>query len=180
MTNYTELRCEWATKSNLDQRRGRAGRVSDGKCYRLITKDFTLNEYPAPAIERQPLDKLILNIKRLNPHESPNVTFSMALTKPKLDKIERTMLILKEVGAISLYKDGELSAIDGDLTYAGSIMADLPVDIRLAKLILFGHVFGKLREAIIIAASLSVKDLYTKHYRSNLEAYRYFSYVFLI
>jgi hypothetical protein len=33
-----------------------------------------------------------------------------------------------------LYKDGKLSALDGDLTYAGSIMADLPIDVRLAKL----------------------------------------------
>jgi len=75
--------------------------------------------------------------------------------------------------AISLYKDGELSSKDGDLTYAGQIMANIPVDLKLAKLILFGHIFGKLREAIIIAASLSVRDLYLKNYRSNFEFYKY-------
>jgi HrpA-like RNA helicase len=48
----------------------------------------------------------------------------------------------------------------------------LPVDTRLAKLILFGHVFGKLREAIIIAASLSVKDLFARYSGSNFEAYK--------
>lgn len=45
------------------------------------------------------------------------------------------------IGAISLYKDGQLSALDGDLTYAGSIMADLPIDVRLAKLSITCSVF---------------------------------------
>jgi len=136
-TNYTSLRLEWTTKSSMDQRRGRAGRVSNGKCYRLITKRFmksSIQSYPSPAILRQPLDKIILNIKKLKPNEEPKRILAMALTSPKLDNIEKTMILLKEAGAISLYKNGALSAEDGDLTYAGSIMADLPIDVRLAKL----------------------------------------------
>ena len=58
---------------------------------------------------------------------------------------------------------------DGDLTYAGEIMSSLPVDTKLAKLILFGHAFGKLREAIILAAALSVKSIIPLFHKSFLE-----------
>ena len=46
-TNYTHLKLEWASKSSANQRRGRAGRVSDGVCYRLVSKAFynDLDEY---------------------------------------------------------------------------------------------------------------------------------------
>lgn len=39
-TNYTHLRLEWASKSSMNQRRGRAGRCGDGICYRLISRQF--------------------------------------------------------------------------------------------------------------------------------------------
>ena len=62
------LTLEWAAKSNLDQRRGRASRVSDGKCYRIITRSFLsqhIQATPEPTIKREPLYKIILNLKTL-------------------------------------------------------------------------------------------------------------------
>ena len=54
-------------------------------------------------------------------------------------------------------------------------MSELPVDIKLSKLILFGHVFGRLNEAVIIAAALSVKSIFTIYYKlsfiMNIERY---------
>lgn len=40
LKNFTSLEMDWASKSSLKQRAGRAGRVSDGRCFRMIPKDF--------------------------------------------------------------------------------------------------------------------------------------------
>ena len=53
LTNYQSLKLQWASKASLTQRMGRAGRVSNGRCYRLITSNFhtTLNEFSDPEIK---------------------------------------------------------------------------------------------------------------------------------
>ena len=53
-TNFQSLRLNWASRSSLVQRQGRAGRVRDGKCYRLITRDFYCNQtqqYSIPEMQ---------------------------------------------------------------------------------------------------------------------------------
>jgi HrpA-like RNA helicase len=179
-TNYTHLRLEWASKSSMNQRRGRAGRVSDGTCYRLLPKRFydLLPEHTKPAIQREPLSKVVLDVKRLKQTGEPKRILSLAIQPPAIQDIERTVLLLKEVGALTLKckkSTGEEAYNDrynGDLTYVGNVMANLPIDVRLAKLILLGHAFGKLRETIIIAAGLSTKTIFTCYYKSYLEAFK--------
>ena len=51
-------------------------------------------------------------------------------------------------------------------------MAELPIDLRFGKLIILGHVFGRLKSAIIIAAALSSKTFFTKNYKSDFEYYK--------
>ena len=52
-TNYQSLKLTWASKASLTQRKGRAGRVSDGRYYRLITQQFYigLNNFSDPEIK---------------------------------------------------------------------------------------------------------------------------------
>lgn len=170
-TNYTHLRMEWASTSSLNQRKGRAGRVSDGACYRLITREFfqKFEDQPIPQMLREPLHRLVLNVKRMNlKNKDPKMFLAHAIQPPNLDNIDRTILLLKETGALTLHP----SVTDGELTYVGKVMANLPIDTKLSKLILLGNTFGKLRECIIIAAALSTKTFFVRYFKSNLEAFR--------
>lgn len=55
-----------------------------------------------------------------------------------------------KVGALSVSGKQEENPYDGDLTFLGRILAQLPVDLQIGKLIVLGHVFGCLDECLII------------------------------
>ena len=55
-----------------------------------------------------------------------------------------------QVGALASLRSGAVNPHDGRLTFVGRVLASLPVDIRVGKLLMLGHVFGLLDEAIII------------------------------
>uniref|UniRef100_A0A7N6AQP9 ATP-dependent RNA helicase TDRD9 n=1 Tax=Anabas testudineus TaxID=64144 RepID=A0A7N6AQP9_ANATE len=152
-TNYQSLRLTWASKTNCNQRRGRAGRVSKGYCYRLVTREFWRNEIPdymIPEMLLAPLASIMLKVKLLDMGD-PRSLLSTALSPPNLSDIVRTVLQLKEIGALSAKSDDRGQDEDGKLTFLGRVLAHLPVDLYLGKMIVLGHVFGCLDECLIIA-----------------------------
>uniref|UniRef100_A0A8B9JWM3 ATP-dependent RNA helicase TDRD9 n=1 Tax=Astyanax mexicanus TaxID=7994 RepID=A0A8B9JWM3_ASTMX len=156
-TNYQSLCLTWASKTNCNQRRGRAGRVSKGFCYRLVTREFwnkEIPDYAVPEMLRSPLASIVLKVKILNMGD-PRTLLSTALTPPNLTDIKRTILQLKEVGALSVSS----SSFDGDLTFLGRVLANLPVDLHLGKLIVLGHVFGCMEECLIIENCIQIKRI---------------------
>ncbi|XP_026976486.1 ATP-dependent RNA helicase TDRD9 [Sagmatias obliquidens] len=174
-TNYQSLRLSWASKTSCDQRKGRAGRVSKGYCYRLIYKDFwdsSIPDHVIPEMLRCPLGSTILKVKLLDMGE-PRALLATALSPPSLSDIERTILLLKEVGALAVSGPrGDENPHDGELTFLGRVLAQLPVNQQLGKLIVLGHVFGCLDECLIIAASLSLKNFFAMPFRQHLDGYR--------
>ncbi|XP_075982903.1 tudor domain containing 9 protein spindle E [Anticarsia gemmatalis] len=171
-TNFTSLRLSWASKTNCEQRAGRAGRVRDGRVYRLVTDKFydSFTEECNPEITRCPLERLVLLAKMLD-MGPPSDILALAMDPPDLTNIHRTILVLKEVGALKKTIDDDFASMDGDLTYLGRVCAKLPLDVRMSKLIVLGHIYGCLEEAVKMAAAMSVKNVFSSPFRERLNAY---------
>ncbi|ELK01250.1 Putative ATP-dependent RNA helicase TDRD9 [Pteropus alecto] len=158
-----------------DVKYGRAGRVSKGYCYRLVHRDFwdsAIPDHVIPEMLRCPLGSTVLKVKLLDMGE-PRALLATALSPPSLSDIERTVLLLKEVGALAVSGQREdENPHDGELTFLGRVLAQLPVSQQLGKLIVLGHVFGCLDECLIIAAALSLKNFFAMPFRQHLDGYR--------
>ena len=171
-TNYVSLRLQWADKNSCTQRKGRAGRVRSGFVFRLVPKEFydILDECVTAEMIRAPLEKVILDTKLLD-FGPPKELLALAMEAPKLKNIHKTTMRLKEIGALMTTKDGVVTLDDGDLTVLGEIIASLPVDISLGKLIVLGHILNILEECIIIAAGMSNNSLFAMPFGRKLKAF---------
>lgn len=131
-----------------------------GKVYRLVYEDFysQLPDSTVPEMKRAPLDKVVLDAKMLEIGMTPKELLALAMDPPGLSNISSTIMALKEVGALLPTVSGKQVRDDGDITELGRIVASLPVDVRLGKLIVLSHQFDLLEEAVIIAAGLSNKS----------------------
>ena len=128
-----------------------------------------MSQEVSPEILRAPLENVVLKSKLLDMGE-PKAILALSLDPPDLGNLEKTILLLKETGAL-LNKINEIQPFDGELTDLGRIMANLPLNIHVSKLIMLGHVFSVLKDTIIIAASLSVKDMFNNPFQQKLLAY---------
>ncbi|XP_037076856.1 LOW QUALITY PROTEIN: probable ATP-dependent RNA helicase spindle-E [Pollicipes pollicipes] len=174
-TNYSMLKLSWASKANCLQRRGRAGRVSSGRVYRLVSQRFyeELPEYGVPEMLRSPLERVVIKAKKFCAESEPKAVLALALEPPQLEKIYSAVLHLKEVGALIDTRGAErFNPFDGELTVLGHVMSALPVDVNVARLLALGHAYGCLRECLIIGAGLTAKSFFARPFRDELRAYQ--------
>ena len=80
-------------------------------------------------------------------------------------------LFLLKAGALLKTCEGRPSQYDGDITFLGTVMSNLPIDIQLSKLIMLGHVFAILEDAIIMAAWMTIRNVFLNDFNDHLGPY---------
>ena len=144
-----QLLVEPISQSAANQRAGRCGRVADGVCIRLYDeKDFNGRpRFTEPEILRSSLAGVILRMMSLRLGEVAEFPF---LEAPRPKAIADGFQLLNEIGAVT---------DDHTLTEVGKSLAKLPLDPRVARMILAAREQQALREVLIIASALSVQDV---------------------
>jgi len=174
------LHIEPVSQASADQRKGRCGRISEGTCYRLYSEpDFESRpRYTDPEIRRAALAGVILRMlslglgsvdggghKRRGPRGAAAVAEQDATTAPGASaRIIEDFPFLDPPDSRAI-ADGwqqlaELGAVDEQrrLTAIGRTMARMPVDVKLARMLVAANAHGCLREMIAIAAFLGIQD----------------------
>ncbi|KAJ8973120.1 hypothetical protein NQ317_011048 [Molorchus minor] len=169
ITKFMSLKLEWASHVNCEQRAGRVGRIGNGRVYRLVPRDF-YNVYQKLCVPHW--KGLSFKQKMLNLNDTPQQILALALNPPNLKNIENTVLTLKEIGALLQTCRGITSNSDGDITFLGTVMASLPIDVRLSKLIILGHLFSCLEDAVVIAAGCSIQNIFSLPFQQKFNAYK--------
>ncbi|MFI9170398.1 ATP-dependent RNA helicase HrpA [Streptomyces lincolnensis] len=152
-TKVQRLPIEPVSQASANQRKGRCGRTSDGICIRLYSEeDFEARpEFTDAEILRTNLASVILQMTAAGLGEIEKFPF---IDPPDHRNIRDGVQLLQELGAL----DPAQKDVRKRLTQSGRKLAQLPVDPRLARMVLEADKNGCVREVMVIAAALSIQD----------------------
>ena len=141
------LPVEPISQASAEQRKGRCGRIAPGTCYRLYSAaDFDNRpQYTDPELQRTNLASVVLQMRALGLGRTEDFPF---IDPPDPRVVRDAELSLDELGAL----DGER------LTQIGRTMARLPVDPRLARMLVAAKRLRCVKEMLIIVSALSIQD----------------------
>ncbi|WP_410487492.1 ATP-dependent RNA helicase HrpA [Acinetobacter sp. SAAs470] len=160
------LPIEAVSQAAANQRKGRCGRIAPGVCIRLYSEEDFLSrpEFTEPEIKRTNLASVILQMQSLGLGQLEQFDF---IEPPDHRLVNDGRKLLIELGAMSV-KSQQISTESKlavkkaqpitSLSKIGQQMAKMPIDPRLARMILGGAHFGALNEVLIIVAALAVQD----------------------
>ncbi|ENX41801.1 ATP-dependent RNA helicase HrpA [Acinetobacter sp. NIPH 2100] len=171
------LPIEAISQAAANQRKGRCGRIAAGVCIRLYSEDDFLSrpEFTEPEIKRTNLASVILQMQSLGLGNLEDFDF---IEPPDFRLVNDGRKLLVELGALT-DKKAPLSqrGVGGDssrdnppqspftkggspdrLTKVGQMMARIPIDPRLARMLVGGAHFGVLKETLIIVSALAIQD----------------------
>ncbi|MCB1705958.1 MAG: ATP-dependent RNA helicase HrpA [Halioglobus sp.] len=147
-TKLQRLPIEPVSQASADQRKGRCGRVGPGVCLRLYSEQDYLSRprFTDPEIQRTNLAAVILQMLTLGLGEVEQFPF---IDPPDVRMVRDGYKLLQELGAVSRR---------GALTEVGRRMARLPVDPRLARMVLAASEQDCLAEILVITSALTAQD----------------------
>ncbi|AAZ18902.1 probable ATP dependent DNA/RNA helicase [Psychrobacter arcticus 273-4] len=161
------LPIEAISQAAANQRKGRCGRVAPGVCIRLYSdEDFTGRlEFTEPEILRTNLASVILQMANLRLGSVDDFEF---IEPPDSRLVTDGHKLLNELGAIVEKDEQAVSNVSNKskrqgldhlkLTRIGQQMARMPIDPRLARMLVAGSDFDCIREMLIVVAALAVQD----------------------
>lgn len=151
VTSTTSLTATWISQACATQRAGRAGRTKPGVCFRLFTRQRyeAMDKFTLPEILRVPLTEICLQTSIIASHTSIIDFLSKAIQPPSTMSIKQSIKLLQKLGALD---------DDENLTELGLILADLPVDARFGKILLYGIFLKCIDPVLTIVSALSVND----------------------
>ncbi|HST49654.1 ATP-dependent RNA helicase HrpA [Jatrophihabitans sp.] len=155
-TKVQLLPIEPISRASATQRAGRCGRTSEGICIRLYSQEDyeSRPQFTDPEILRTNLASVILQMAALD--LGPVAEFGF-LDPPDARQVADGLALLTELGALATGAAGRAPA-QHSLTELGRRIAQLPVDPRLARMILEADRRGCVRDVLVLAAALSIQD----------------------
>ncbi|MEU2672895.1 ATP-dependent RNA helicase HrpA [Streptomyces sp. NPDC007164] len=157
-TKVQRLPIERISQASANQRKGRCGRTSDGICIRLYSEDdfLTRPEFTDPEILRTNLASVILQMTAAGLGDIEKFPF---IDPPDHRNIRDGVQLLQELGALDLEEKSPQEGKKGQrLTPLGRKLSQLPVDPRLARMVIEADRNGCVREVMVIASALSIQD----------------------
>lgn len=153
-TGSTSLDTVLISKACGKQRAGRAGRVMPGICYRMYSrKQYEwMEDFTIPELLRVPLTEICLSAKLIAPHQRIEEFLAKAVMPPFQKNVEKSIELLKKIGALDESEK---------ITSLGIILADLPVDAHLGKMIIYSIVLKCVDPVLTIVSALSVKSIFS-------------------
>ncbi len=141
------LPIEPISQASAEQRKGRCGRIAPGVCFRLYSEqDFQSRPpFTDPEIRRVNLAGVLLQMLSLRLGRIETFAF---LDPPDPRAVKDARLLLTELGATDA----------GRLTPTGRMIARLPVDPRLGRMLVEAHAQNAVKELLVIAAGLAIMD----------------------
>lgn len=164
----SSLVCVSASKDSMRQRRGRAGRVSDGRCFRLLSREDYHRDTPQssiPEMLRVPVERLILQLQAMdkaltNPSTvaSKNSVYSAlagypllknCLDPPSDDAVASAENFLIAIGALDAHRQ---------ITPLGKHLSSLPCDPSVGKMLIYGAMLQCVSPVAAIASLIVSRD----------------------
>ncbi|XP_059199747.1 ATP-dependent RNA helicase DHX30 [Centropristis striata] len=147
-TKVSCLDTVWISRSNVTQRKGRAGRCQPGQSYHLFPREQldSMPHFPIPEILRTPLENLVLQAKIYSPNSKAVDFLSQVLDSPQGEAVRNAVKNLQEIGVLDKTET---------LTPLGERVACMSCDPRLGKVLVLSAMFRCVLPMLSVAASLT-------------------------